>query len=182
MSKKKRKACQSKKSGKPNRPTEKHDSSGTDSQLQQLKQRYRENPKDLNICLEFAEYCRSHGRDKEILEILSPLETDYPFDDPKLTHRFDCLYAYGHAFAGNLVDAEQVINRGMKNKSDSPDLSYLQCFVRLSLRNFDEATKAGESYLAIVNQIRESGVIPDSFSLTAEHLSQLCNFLATAYR
>lgn len=182
VSKKNKKRRQTKKSGKSSRPAKRLENKSDDSQFLKLKQSYTDNPSDPETCLEFAEHCQSHGRDSELLGILNPLESSYPFEATTQCLRFDRLLAYAHSFAGNFVDAEQTINRGLKISSNSPDLLYLLCFVRLSLRDFDEAVMAGESYLTVLEQIRENRTVPESYSLTTEHLSQLYNFLATAYR
>ncbi len=72
--------------------------------------------------------------------------------------------------SGKLEEAEKIISRYIDEKGDSPESSFLQCFIHLSLREFDDAEKAGLKFLELAGS--------DSLS-SKKRLSQVYNYLGS---
>ncbi|MFH2050405.1 MAG: tetratricopeptide repeat protein [bacterium] len=72
--------------------------------------------------------------------------------------------------AGKLEEAEKTISDWIDEHGDSVDTSFLQCFIHLSLREFDDAEKAGLKFLELIEN--------DSLS-SKKRLSQVYNFLGS---
>ena len=140
-------------------------------------------PNDVGAALSLAAQYLADRNEKEIPSVLKPLENKYPFDDTESCRLFNILLAFGLVHDGQFAEAEKTINRGLKLQADSLDLNYVLSYTKLSLREFGETIKAGEAYLAKYDQMSSSPQQTDcTFALTDGHLSQLCNFMATAYR
>ena len=140
-------------------------------------------PDDVGAALSLAAQYLADRKEKEIPAVLQPLESVYPFEDAESCRLFNILLAFGCVHTGQFAEAERIISRGLELQADSLDLNYVLSYAKLSLREYDETIKAGEAYLAKYDQVSSSSQQADcTFATTSGHLSQLCNFMATAYR
>lgn len=139
-------------------------------------------PTSLSIAntLTLAERTYDQGDNDSVLKILSPLESRYPFADSQLSLRYDRLLAFVYANLKRLADAEQVIRRGLEISPQALDLHYTNCYVKLSLREFEQAIDAGRAFLKIRNQLpSDDHAVANS---TKTQLTHLLNFMGSTYQ
>ncbi|MBD3257171.1 hypothetical protein GF377_01965, partial [candidate division GN15 bacterium] len=65
-----------------------------------LEERLDANPADIPAALDVADMYGRIGKESQIVDILKPIEPQYPFDDTRMQAAFDRLMAYGYAHQG----------------------------------------------------------------------------------
>jgi len=141
----------------------------------------RSDPQDLEAALVLAEYYNADKLEDKIRAVLEPLSSVISSADLSQRRRFYHLLAFAFVRDRRFVDAERIIERGMKDSPDSIDLFYALTFLKLSLGEHDECIAAGKRYLSLLNDI-DPAVSVTNNTATEGHRSQLLNVMATAYR
>ncbi len=136
--------------------------------------------RSISVTLSTAEHQYDQGNNQAVLNLLASLEARYPFSDPFLSGRYNRLLAFAYAHLKKFSDAEQVIRRGLELFPDALDFHYTNCFVKLSLREFDSAIQAAQAFLVNRESLadRERSLL-DS---TASQLAHILNFMGAAYQ
>lgn len=147
----------------------------------ELEQAIMANPADLDAALALAELYNNGGEPARIVDLLSPFEAQYPFDNQFSRGNYNRLLGFGYAHSGRFLDAERMILRGLQDYPDSLDFLYAHCYVKLSLRESSEAIAAGEKYLNAYERLGTETLGNQVFNGMADHVSHLFNFLGTAW-
>ena len=183
MGRKKQNKASRKRSGSTKRTARKRSQSRTSrSALNELMSAVRRDPADIQAALSLAEYYNNQGTESKIVGVLEPLENSYPFGAIELQRSFDRLLAFGYAHASRFADAERVALRGLGKNEMGLDYLYVLTFVKLSLREFNEAISFGTRFLSIMAEAVASTDKMTDVARTVSHLSQLHNFLGSAYQ
>ncbi len=127
-----------------------------------------------------AEKQYDQGNNEAVLLTLSPLEESYPFASKELSLRYDRLLAFAYANLKKFPDAEQVIRRGLELAPEALDLHYTNCYVKLSLREFDQALVAGQAFLKFRTQLPAND--RNIANSTKTQLTHLLNFIGSTYQ
>jgi len=131
--------------------------------------------------LALAEYYLRRGAEEKIVDVLLPVQDDYPFDNGINRQLYNRLLAFGYANQNKLIEAEGVCRRGLEREPDGLDYRFILCFIALSLREHSVAVEHGQEYLALARQSAETHSNELEFSATESHLSQLHNFIGAAH-
>jgi tetratricopeptide (TPR) repeat protein len=134
----------------------------------------------ISSTLALAEEQYDRQENQAALNTLAPLESQYPFADNLLCGRFDRMLAFAYSHLKRLSDAEQVIRRGLERHPAALDFHYTNCFIQLSLRNFDAALQSAQRFL----KYREELTVGQNSILdsTSSQLTHLLNFMGAAYQ
>lgn len=149
--------------------------------LSGLKRTVANNPDSVEARLSLGEFYLGIQNDSELIEISDSLQARRPFENDLSEYRYLRLKAYGLAYTGRLVDADEVAQDGVKLFGDSPDFLFVLSFVCLSLREYDRAVEVGEKYLAALSNFAQRTDWPAVFAITDQHRAQLLNFIGSAY-
>ncbi len=127
-----------------------------------------------------GDYLARHGQENKIIEAVSILEKRYPFPHPAQRTLYNRLLAFGYVSGHHFSEAEEYIQRGLREAPDAIDFYYALAYLKASMREYEEAAEASEKYLA---QYDSAVTKPEQhFSATSRHRAQLLNFLATSYQ
>ena len=152
-----------------------------DRAIERLKRALDQEPDNVETALQLGERFNAKGEIAETLKTLQPFESSYPFMDIEHNARFDRLLAFGYVRTGRLLEAEEVLRRGLKASPYSLDLHYALTFLRVSLKEYPAAIGAAEKYLEIYETAPGESKT-DFLTLTKQHCSQLLNFQAIAFK
>lgn len=140
----------------------------------ELHARVASDPHDLAAALDLADHCARHGFESRISEILSRHEKDYPFDDAHQSERYDRLLAFGYGYTNDFTRAEGIIERALSAHGPSRDIFFVQAYVKLSMREYDQTLGACIRYLELRERVSDIAAGP-------AYASQVNNFLGVAY-
>ncbi|MDD3732271.1 MAG: tetratricopeptide repeat protein [candidate division Zixibacteria bacterium] len=176
----------SQKAGKSSRPPKKPSSrTGRDkapASLDRLLAAVRSDPEDIKAVLALGNYYNDNRMETKIIEAVEPLEKIYPFPDKYLRGLYNRLLAIGYSHLGRFVDSEKAVLRGLEEYPHSLDFYYVLCFLKLSLREYDDAIQAAQKYISLREKINGKRLKVPEFSSTGAHATQLYNFLGVALR
>ena len=176
----------SQKAGKSSRPPKKPSSrTGRDKEpasLDRLLAAVRSDPEDIKAVLALGNYYNDNRMETKIIEAVEPLEKIYPFPDKYLRGLYNRLLAIGYSHLGRFVDSEKAVLRGLEEYPHSLDFYYVLCFLKLSLREYDDAIQAAQKYISLREKINGKRLKVPEFSSTGAHATQLYNFLGVALR
>ncbi len=145
--------------------------------LKQLINDFNNNPNDIEAGLMLAEnYIRNNQVD-EILEMLANFETDYPFENQNLNSRYNFAISYTYTFTNQFEKAEEIIKRWVEKSGDLLESSYLQCYIHLSLKEYDKAETAGLGYLELYKNKSSNSII--DIVKSKQRLAQVYNFMGS---
>ena len=153
-----------------------------EARVKQLQETVRTSPDDVPTALELAETYGRIGREEQIVDVLTPLEGKYPFADAGLNREYNRLLTYGYGHQNRCIEAEDIARRAIAEKVDSLDIYYVMAYVKLTMREYDEVIEACSQFMALYNAVEKGRVEANDFSTTRGHVSQLYNFLATAFK
>ncbi|UCG61972.1 MAG: tetratricopeptide repeat protein [Candidatus Zixiibacteriota bacterium] len=139
------------------------------------------NPREVALRLTLAEYYLRHGSEEKILDTLSPVKDDYPFDDTVNSRLYNRLLAFGYANQDKLIEADGICNRGLEEEPNSLDYHFIQCFIALRLREYKAAIEHGQKYLSLAKESSGGDLPALDFSATDSHLSMLHNLVGAAH-
>lgn len=138
-------------------------------------------PLNLAEALDQADRYARRGRESEILTLLTPLEKDYPFEDPRQSETYDRLLAFGLSYAGDLPRAEKIVERAIRTHRPSRDVYFSQAFVKLSMREYAQTVEACRKYLEIDNESERRPETQTEVTAPPTYASQIYNFMGAAY-
>jgi len=138
-------------------------------------------PRNIVPRLALAEYYFRHGGEDKMVDVLLPAKEDYPFENTTNRRLYDRLLAFGYANQNKLIEAEDICMRGLQQEADALDFRFILCFVALSLREYAAAIEHGQKYLELARQLSATGSTDVDLSANEFHLSQLHNFIGSAY-
>ena len=181
---------QKKKLGKKSKPKSKNSSRRQSTKrvkpelvdLASLEQFVKDNPAHLVSALKLAEHYYKSNRETRICEVLQPFALGKFKSGSPARFRFLTLIAIGHAFAGEITEAEHACEQGLKEFPDALDFYFLLSYIKLSLREYSAAIEHGHKYLQLLrdNPVLEKMPLPLCGMLA--HLSQLQNIIGNGYR
>lgn len=119
------------------------------------------------------------GDYSKAVDLLKPLEASYPFSDNKLNDRYDSLLAYAYSQVQRILEAEQIIERGLVRRHDLTDLLFTHLFIKLALREYEAAKSVGQQYLASLDSKKSS---QSAMFGESTHKGQALNMLGVANR
>lgn len=139
-------------------------------------------PDDILAHLQLGEYYLRNDQEDKILDTISGLKERYPFSDQFLRGYYNRLLAFGCAHRHQFIEAEKAARIGLEEYPDSLDFYFVLAYLHLSLKELDKAVTVAERYVSLWNKIKQGELPPTDFSFTGQHVTQLYNILATAYR
>ena len=114
--------------GKANRTT-----ANRETTLDRLLLAVRSDPQDLEAALVLGEYYNANKLENKIRAVLEPLASVVSSAVVSQRRRFHDLLAFANIRERRFIDAERIIERGMRDSPDSIDLYYALTFLKLSL-------------------------------------------------
>ena len=150
--------------------------------LASLEQFEKKNPTDLDSAIKLAEHYYKSNRETRISEVLRPFELGTIKSGSPQRIRYLTLLAIGHAFAGELSEAERICEQGLAEFPDSLDSYYLLSYIKLSLREYSSAIEHGHKYLQLLRDKPVLEGMPLPLCGMMAHLSQLQNIIGNGYR
>ena len=129
-----------------------------------------------------AEQYYKSNQETRILEALTAVELNALKENTPQRFRFLTLKAIGHAFSGELVEAEQFCRQGLSEFPDALDFYYILTYLNLSMREFSQAIWNGEKYLQLLRVKPILEKMPHPLCGMLAHLSQLQNMVGNANR
>lgn len=149
----------------------------TQKSLKQLLKDFKNNPNDIETGLDLADnYIRNNQADN-IFEVLSAFENDYPYENRNINNKYNFSIAYAYTFTNQFEKAEKIIKRWGDDSGDLLESSYLQCYIYLSLKEYDNAEKAGLRYFELYKN-KSSNSINDLI-ISKQRLAQVYNFMGS---
>ncbi|MBN1213695.1 MAG: tetratricopeptide repeat protein [candidate division Zixibacteria bacterium] len=142
----------------------------------------RRDPEDIKAVLALGDYYNNNRMENKIIAAIESLEKLYPFADRYLRGLYNRLLAIGYSHLGRFVDSEKAALRGLEDFPEALDFYYVLSYLKLSLREYDEAVQAAEKYVSLRNKIKNGRKKVTEFSATGAHATQLYNFLGVALR
>lgn len=97
-------------------------------------------------------------------------------------YRYITLKAIGHAYSGELVDAEQACRQGLSEFQNALDFYYILACTKFSMREYDTARENAQKYLQLLDDKPDLNRMLFPLCGTKAHLSQLENILANSFR
>ena len=150
--------------------------------LVSLEKFVKNHPTDLNSAIKLAEHYFEINRETRISEKLKPFELDRIKSGSPQKFRYLTLLAIGHAFDGELSEAERICEQGLKEFPDALDFYYLLSYIKLSLREYSSAIEHGHKYLQLLRDHPILKNMPLPLCGLMAHLSQLQNIIGNGYR
>ncbi|MEW6413019.1 MAG: tetratricopeptide repeat protein [Candidatus Zixiibacteriota bacterium] len=151
------------------------------SELDRLQRAVAQNADDIKARLMLADHYLQNGTEEKIVETLLSLESRYPFDDETSRKVYNRLLAFGYANINRLVEAEEICERGLKDEPGALDFRYVLSYVHLRMREYDKVITRGNEYLRQYEKLEEDKSPRVEYSASTNYLSQLLNFLGSAY-
>jgi len=149
--------------------------------LNKLLSTVKAQPKNILAHITLADYYMRNHVENKILEALKPLEKQFPFENNLHNQLYNHLLAFGYVHSNRLLDAEKICQQVLENEPDSLDYHYILAFVHLSLREYDKVLTDCRNYFSSYERKDKKTKDDINYSLTHRHLSQVYNFLGSAY-
>ncbi|MCX6835197.1 MAG: tetratricopeptide repeat protein [candidate division Zixibacteria bacterium] len=111
-----------------------------------LQERLKEHPRDLAIGLEAAEYCARNNLEARIVSILAPWESVIISEKGSCGDRGLSLLGLGYLASGKLLEAEEIVEKALREYDASPDLKFLRTHVAHALREDARCIQAANEY------------------------------------
>jgi len=150
--------------------------------LDRLLAAVRRDPEDIKAVLALGDYYNNNRTENKIITAVEPLEKLYPFADRNQRGLYNRLLAIGYSHLGRFVDSEKAALRGLEEFPEALDFYYVISYLKLSLREYDDAVQAAEKYVSLRDKIKNGRRKVTEFSATGAHATQLYNFLGVALR
>lgn len=147
-----------------------------------LEAQFQKDSSNVDLALQLAEAYYKSNQETKIPSLLKQFE----LDDIKKgsSQRFRCLtlLSIGHAFTGELIEAEQNCEQGLNEYPDALDFCYVLSFLKFSMREYGDSQKFGKRYLQLlqIKPVLENMPLP--LCGMRAHLSQLQNIVGNACR
>lgn len=142
----------------------------------------RRNPSELAPKLDLVEYYARNQQPVKALALLEEISEDHAPVPQVMQSRVARLTAYCQAHLDNWADAEKLAVEAIESEPGSLDLLYSLAYARLRMKDYTGTIEAGTRYLLVVTQLKSSGQAVADITGTAQHVSQLLNMLASAYK
>jgi tetratricopeptide (TPR) repeat protein len=142
----------------------------------------RERPEDISVALTLGDYYAHAREEEQIVSAIAHLERKYPFPEASDNSHYNRLLALGYGHSDRCLEAEVIVERALRDSAGSPDLFYVQAYVKMTMREHDDVIEACSRYFAALKACHAPGVRCDDVAVTNAHVSQLYNMLGSAYR
>ncbi len=149
--------------------------------LSELLSVLRTNPDDIETAITLADYYRRHSQESKIADLLEPRKTQTGALSSAQRSMFNALLSYAYAITNRFIEAEQILDDGLAEDPQSPDLLYILAYLRLHLKDYPRTVEVGERYEQAVDALKDK-TAGRYFAITEAHRSQVRNFVANAYR
>lgn len=148
-------------------------------EVERLEILHREQPDNLAVALDLAERYNQTDRERQIVDLLTPFESRYPFDDTVTAARYDRMLAFGYAHQKWFTPAERVALRGRQLLPDCGDFWFTLTYVSLGLREFGAAIEQARQYLTLARQPAQCDGLP-AICIGRAFEASVLNLLAVA--
>ena len=111
-----------------------------------LQERLDKYPQDIATCLAAAEYCAQNGLETRIPSIFAPLESVIVSEQRSCSDRWSSLLALGYLASGRLPEAEEMVERELRDYGPSPDPLFLLAQITHTFREYARCIKAANEY------------------------------------
>jgi len=134
----------------------------------------------IDSALVLTEGLVNRGQHARIVDAIGQLERLYPFESAEHRSCYNRLMALGFLYQNDLLKAEQLADRAVRDDAPSMDIAFVQAYVKTSLREFQAAIDEAEKYLDMLAAQAADPSTRCGYCTSSSHASQVSNFLGVA--